>query len=259
MSSRNHRTTLSLAILATFVVFGLGMASAHAGDAGSVTVTRDYVFRGISQTNQEPALQAGLEFATDAGFYVGGWGSNVSWLLDLSSVGAPVSSSVELDAYAGYRGQLLPSVFTDTVKFDVAALYYWYPGDYPAGFNSPDTAALYVGVSAGIVSAKYACALTDLFGYADAYGSGCLDVPANWESVPGWTLHVHGGKQWIENNAALECADCKPGVTKAFDGGFSVAVAVTATGTDADESPCTNPQGNVLGDAACVSTLGRSS
>ncbi|MCM2335457.1 MAG: hypothetical protein NDI66_01550 [Pseudomonas sp.] len=215
MSSRNHRTTLSLATLATFVVFGLGMASAHAGDAGSVTVTRDYVFRGISQTNQEPALQADVESATGAGFCVA----------------------------APYRGS---------------------PGDYPTGFNRAASAELHVGrtdadVPAGIVSAKYSYALTDLFGYADTYGSGCLDVPANWESVPGWTLHVHGDKQWIENNAALECADCKPGVTKAFDGGFSVAVAVTATGTDADESPCTNPQGNVLGDAACVSTLGRSS
>lgn len=256
MSSRNHRTTLSLATLATFVILGLGMASAHAGAAGSVTLTSDYVFRGISQTNQEPALQAGLEFATDAGFYVGGWGSNVSWLSDLSSVGAPVSSSVELDAYAGYRGQLLPSVFTDTVKFDVGALYYWYPGDYPAGFNSPDTAELYVGVSAGIVSAKYSYALTDLFGYADSDGSGYLDVSANWEFVPTWTLNVHGGKQWIENNEAFEYADWKLGVTKAFDGGFSVAVAYT--GTDADEPLYTNPYGNFLGDDAFVLTLGKS-
>ena len=223
--------------------------------SGTAALTSDYVFRGVSQTNGDPAIQAGFEW-TDAGFYAGAWGSNVSWLSDLSTDAAKISSSVELDAYAGYRGQLLPSVFTDTVKFDVGALYYWYPGDYPAGFNSPDTAELYVGVSAGIVSAKYSYALTDLFGYADSDGSGYLDVSANWEFVPTWTLNVHGGKQWIENNEAFEYADWKLGVTKAFDGGFSVAVAYT--GTDADEPLYTNPYGNFLGDDAFVLTLGKS-
>ena len=90
-----------------------------------------------------PAAQAGVEYAADSGFYAGTWGSNVSWLSDYSAAGSPVSSSLELDAYAGYRGK-----FGEHVSYDVGALYYWYPGDYPAGFNSPDTAEIYAGLAA---------------------------------------------------------------------------------------------------------------
>ena len=77
--------------------------SAHAGTTGSVALTSDYVFRGVSQTDGKPALQGGIEFASEGGFYAGAWGSNVSWLSDLSTTAAPISSSLELDVYGGYR------------------------------------------------------------------------------------------------------------------------------------------------------------
>ena len=109
--------------------------SAHAGTTGSVALTSDYVFRGVSQTDGKPALQGGIEFASEGGFYAGAWGSNVSWLSDLSTTAAPISSSLELDVYGGYRGK-----FSDAVSYDVGLLYYAYPGDFPAGFNSADRA-----------------------------------------------------------------------------------------------------------------------
>ena len=109
--------------------------SAHAGTTGSVALTSDYVFRGVSQTDGKPALQGGIEFASEGGFYAGAWGSNVSWLSDLSTTAAPISSSLELDVYGGYRGK-----FSNAVSYDVGLLYYAYPGDFPGGFNSADTA-----------------------------------------------------------------------------------------------------------------------
>jgi uncharacterized protein (TIGR02001 family) len=226
---------------------------AHAGAAGSVTLTSDYVFRGISQNNQEPALQAGLEYAADSGFYVGMWGSNVSWLSDLTAFGIPVSNSLELDAYGGYRGK-----FSDTVAYDVGALYYWYPGDYPSGFNSPDTGEIYAGVTFGpfagtTFSVKYSYGLTDLFGYTDSDGSGYLDGNVNWEFAPTWTLNVHGGKQWVENNEIAEYADWKLGVTKGFANGFSAALAYSDT--DADEPFYTNAYGNFLGEDTVLLTV----
>lgn len=250
MSSRTS-STATLAVL-TLVA---GMATAHAGTSGSVALTSDYLFRGVSQTNQEPALQAGVEFAADSGFYVGIWGSNINWLSDLSAAGSPLSSSVELDGYAGYRGK-----FTDAVGYDVGALYYYYPGDYPAGFNSPNTAELYVAASAAFsdttsLGAKYSYAVTDLFGYADSDGSGYLEVNFNWTFVPSWTLNVHGGKQWIEGNEAFEYADWKLGVSKAFDHGFSVAAAVSDT--DASQPLYTNPHGNFIADSALTLTVSK--
>lgn len=237
-------SSLAIAVLLTLAPVGM----ARAGASGSVALTSDYIFRGVSQTNQEPALQAGLEYAADSGFYVGTWGSNINWLSDLSTPEAPISSSLELDAYAGYRGK-----FGDSIGFDVGALYYWYPGDYPSGFNSADTAELYFGISAGVFSAKYSYALTDLFGYADSDGSGYLDAAVNWEFVPTWTLNVHGGKQWIESNADFEYTDWKLGVTKSFDGGFAVALAYTDT--DTEQALYTNTHGNYIGDATVVLTL----
>lgn len=252
-----HRSIAAVSSIAIAVLTVLApVRDARAGTAGTVTLTSDYLFRGLSQTNQEPALQGGLEYAADSGFYVGTWGSNVSWLSDLSAAGVPVSSSLELDLYGGYRGKI-----SDSVSFDVGAIYYWYPGDFPSGFNSADTGEVYVGVTAGpfadtTLSAKYSYAVTDLFGYTDSDGSGYLDVNANWEFAPTWTLNVHGGKQWVENNDIAEYADWKLGVTKGFESGFTVAVAYSET--DADEPLYTNPYGNFLGDEAVTLTITKS-
>jgi uncharacterized protein (TIGR02001 family) len=241
----------SIAVAALLVL--APASDVQAGVSGSVTLTSDYLFRGVSQTNQEPAVQGGMEYAADNGLYVGTWGSNISWLSDVSTPAAPISSSLELDVYGGYRGK-----FSDSVSYDVGALYYWYPGDFPSGFNSANTGEVYVGVTAGpfahtTVAAKYSYALTDLFGYADSDGSGYLDLNANWEFVSSWTLNVHGGKQWVENNDIAEYADWKVGVTKAFANGFSAAVAYSDT--DADETFYTNPHGNFIAEDTVTLTL----
>ena len=249
-----HRINAVVSSIAVAVLFVLAPAGdAHAGVGGSVALTSDYVFRGISQNNQEPALQAGLEYAADSGFYVGTWGSNVSWLSDLTAFGIPVSNSLELDVYGGYRGK-----FSDKVAYDVGALYYWYPGDYPSGFNSPDTGEVYAGVTFGpfastTFSVKYSYSLTDLFGYTNSDGSGYLDGNANWEFAPTWTLNVHGGKQWVENNEVAEYADWKVGVTKGFANGFSAALAYSDT--DADEPFYTNAYNNFLGEDTVLLTV----
>ena len=238
LTTRSIRRTAMASVLA-----GLAFAStAHAGTTGNVSVTSDYIFRGVSQTNQEPALQGGLEYAAESGAYIGAWGSNVSWLSDLSSPAAPISSSLELDVYGGYRGK-----FNDTVSYDVGALYYWYPGDFPSGFNSADTLEVYAGITIAAsekvtLGAKYSVAATDLFGYTDSSGSGYLDLSANVAVAEGWTVGAHAGKQWIDGNGAFEYADWKLGITKAFSNGFSVGVAYT--GTDADDALYTNPYGN---------------
>jgi uncharacterized protein (TIGR02001 family) len=233
------------------ILLGLAAASepVHAGVTGSAALTSDYVFRGVSQTNAEPAIQAGFEFSAD-GWYAGAWGSSISWLSDLSAVGAEISSNVEIDLYGGYRGR-----FSDEVSFDVGVIGYWYPGDFPSGFNEADTAELYFGVGLGIFSAKYSYALTDLFGYADSDGSGYLDLSANWGFADTWTLNLHAGRQWIESNEDFEYSDWKLGVTKGFSNGFSLALAYTDT--NADEALYTNPFGTEVADATLALTVSK--
>jgi uncharacterized protein (TIGR02001 family) len=83
--------------------------------SATFTITTDYVFRGVSQTDEEPAVQGSFDYAHPIGIYLGVWGSNVH-----SSVS---EGSVELDGYIGYTRDL----FTN-FNFDVTALYYYYPG-----------------------------------------------------------------------------------------------------------------------------------
>ena len=214
MSSRKNA-------LATLLCAGLLSAgAAHAEVSGSITLTSDYLFRGVTQTDEKPALQGGLEWADESGLYVGAWGSSISWLSDSDP---DISSQLELDVFAGFRGEFGDSGF----GYDVGAVHYWYPGSYPAGFNKADTTELYAGVSWNILSAKYSYAVTDLFGIPDSDGSSNLDVGVGWEFAPSWTLNGAVGKQWVAGTAGTATyAFWSAGVGKAFDNGFDIALNV---------------------------------
>jgi uncharacterized protein (TIGR02001 family) len=215
---------------------------------GNVTLASDYPFRGLTQTNRKPALQAGIEFDHVSGLYLGAWGSNVSWLSDLTALGGDVSNSLELDAYLGYRLK-----FADAWGFDLGVYTYWYPGDYPPGFTSPNTTELYIALSYGIASLKYSHAVTNLFGIADSENSGYLDLCANWEIAPTWLLNAHAGRQRVEGLHVGSYSDFKLGVTKNFAGNWSIAIAWLDT--NADRALYTNPDGTYVGRATGLLTI----
>jgi uncharacterized protein (TIGR02001 family) len=81
--------------------------------AGNVGVTSDYVFRGISQSNEEAAIQGGVDF-TCGKFYAGFWGSSVS---DFAN-----PDGLELDLYAGFKTTI------GKLTLDLGVIYYTYPG-----------------------------------------------------------------------------------------------------------------------------------
>ena len=56
--------------------------AANAGISVTPTLTSDYDFRGITQTNNDPAFQLGVTYTGDGGFYMGLWGSNVDFSPD---------------------------------------------------------------------------------------------------------------------------------------------------------------------------------
>ena len=47
--------------------------------SASFGVTTDYVFRGVSQTDEDPTLQAGFTYTSPVGLYAGVWGSGVDF------------------------------------------------------------------------------------------------------------------------------------------------------------------------------------
>ncbi len=84
--------------------------------SANVAMTTDYVFRGISQTDNAPAIQGGFDWAHDSGFYVGTWASNVDF-----------GESIELDVYGGFGGDF------NGISYDIGGLYYLYPGSADDG------------------------------------------------------------------------------------------------------------------------------
>lgn len=219
--------------------------------AGSVVIVNDYLFRGLSQTNQKPALQPGIEYDHASGWYVGAWGSNISWLSDVSTSAAPLSSSVELDFYAGYRGS-----FNADWTYDAGLYGYYYPGSYPAGFTRPYTTEAYALLGWKGLTLKYSHALTNLFGFADSKNSDYVDLSWNYEFTPSWTLAAHVGHQDVSNNSGFAYFDWKVGVTKAFSSGYSLALGYY--GTNAARSGYTNGHDHYVGRATGVLSLGKS-
>jgi uncharacterized protein (TIGR02001 family) len=86
--------------------------------AGSVAVTSDYKFRGISQNDREPSPQGSLTLSGPEGFYVSAWASTVDF--DPTKSGNPY---VELDIYGGKHTDLWG------VDWNLMPYYYAYPGE----------------------------------------------------------------------------------------------------------------------------------
>ena len=97
---------------------------------GNFGIFSQYIFRGLTQTNRQPAAQGGFDYSHESGFYAGTWLSNISWLKENLSAATGNrgtyggGGSVEMDVYGGYKWSL-PNDFV----LDLGTLYYWYPGD----------------------------------------------------------------------------------------------------------------------------------
>ena len=81
-------------------VLGLAGAAAHADDfSGRLTVTSDYVFRGVSQSNTNPTVYGGLDYAHDSGLIAGLFAAVIDYPY---SPYKPDRGQVELDLYVGF-------------------------------------------------------------------------------------------------------------------------------------------------------------
>lgn len=121
--------------------FAALMAPALADDkfswSASLTGTSDYVFRGISQTDEGPTIQGSLGFQYDM-FYAGAWASGLDW--DGSD------AELEVDWYAGVKPVWKHSPLGE-VTFDFGVIYYTYPGYNDAGAGEVDYYELKAGYS----------------------------------------------------------------------------------------------------------------
>lgn len=201
-------------ILAVGALGGMGLPVYAASDitiGGSATLTTDYVFRGITQTAGNPAIQGEFDLTYSVKqfpnlFYFTIWSSN----LDFG--GGPQGQEIapiEIDWDAGIR----PTWGKWT--FDIGSLYYSYPGSCNSvcthaalGIGSIPYWELKTGVSRNFFSDKLALSLTNYWS-PDVFGStgnnDVLEFDYGWTFNKVWyfTPNIGGvvGRQWGTQSA----------------------------------------------------------
>lgn len=246
-----RKTLLAAALLSAGVLLP-GAASAEEAAAlesphsvsYNVGLFSQYIFRGLTQTGEEMALQGGVDYAHASGFYAGAWASNISWLEDGNYYD---NSSLELDLYGGFAS----TIGETGIGYNVGVLQYIYPGDELPGVKEAETTEIYGALSYGWLQGKLSVVASDgAFGFDDADGSWYAELNAN---IPfgesGYTANLHVGRQEFEGsgNDAFDYTDWKIGLSKAFGNGVNVGGFYTDT--DADSDVWTDASGQDLGDS----------
>jgi len=242
------------------ILSGLVSVPAMAEDSphsvsANVGLYSDYVFRGISQTGGQPAIQGGFDYAHSSGFTLGTWASNVGWIEDFQGY---ASGNVEIDLYAGYGGSI-----GEDISYSLGAIQYMYPGA-EAGATKGDTTEIYASMGWKWLTVKYSYYLSDeVFGFANARGSDYLDLSV---SLPigetGVTLGAHWGTFSFDNNSAQDYEDWK--ISAAYDMGklskvmSDVTVGLMYTDTNAKKGSWTDVNGQFLGDGTTTVWISKS-
>lgn len=195
MKFTSANVALAAALLLSTSAFAQTAAPAAEPAASPLTfniaLTSNYKFRGqdqdVSRTRAfKPALQGGVDYAFDSGFYLGNWNSTINWTKYLPSGD---NSALEVDLYGGYKFKAGP------LDMDVGALAYLYPG--ATGAN---TTEVYLGAGYGPVSAKYSRTVSKgYFGLGKEFlagegrGTGYFNLAFAQEVMPKLTLKASLG------------------------------------------------------------------
>lgn len=211
--------------------------------SANVGLFSEYYFRGLSQTDDAPALQGGLDWSADLdkdsglGVYLGVWGSNV----DFNEAGGVDGATVEMDLYGGLTGDIGGT----GLSWDIGFIYYTYPGassslDYD--FVEGQVALSYdFGFASTTVSLNYS---PENFGNSGAayYPKLSVDVPV------GKYLTLSGlvAKQYIDRNDTFGSPDYVEYSIGATVNLAGFDVNVTWSDTDMNDAECGDACGMAL-------------
>jgi uncharacterized protein (TIGR02001 family) len=117
---QRHPVLLSVAVACAFGAAGAAWADGSLG--GSLVVTSDYIYHGLSQSRDDPAYQGDIHYRIDSGpgtseNFIGLWGSTISR--------ATSGGTYELNGYAG-RTFLIDSQSSATLRYT----HFAYPDDH---------------------------------------------------------------------------------------------------------------------------------
>lgn len=219
-------TALSLAASSAFAQEG---AETESPFSWEVAATSDYVFRGVSQTDEKPALQAGATYTAPVGFYVGAWASNVDF-----GRGGP---DAEIDTFVGYKRDL----GDEFVNLDVMLNRYNYVGG-----NGSDLAYNeWIGKLTFAGTYHVTLAYTN-----DVWASGedgwYYAAGADWELPRDFTLSANISHSIFDRSVARGYTDWGVSVGKAW-GNFGVSLGYVGTDSEGDHN-----FGKLAGDRAVL-------
>ena len=184
------------------MVLFIGQNSAAAEFAGYVALMTDYVKRGVSQSDSDPALQLGGDVSFTNGFYLGAWASTT----DIDN-GPSRQRDREVNYYLGYVFDV-----TRTWRISATAVAYEYPGQ---------TGNIDYSYQEYSIGGSYDDRLWLEFAYSpDLYNTGLsainVDLYAEWPINRGWFVGGGGGYYDTSNLTGSAYKYWQLGVTKYF-------------------------------------------
>lgn len=195
-------------------------SSAFAEVTANVGITNNYLWRGLTQTNNEPAISGGIDYTNESGFYLGTWASNVEYASD-------DTFSYEHDIYLGWTGG------DDNFTWDVGWLYYNYDSVNEIDFHELYATLGWGGFSItgfllGGTEADEPTPAQD-FGFGEAY---YLSLDYGFELQNGMGIGLHAGRHAGDFN---EFFNGVPGDYTDYAVSFSVSdFTFTVSDTDLD-------------------------
>jgi uncharacterized protein (TIGR02001 family) len=184
--------------------------------SATTALTTDYVFRGLSQTGQEPAIQGSLDAAYGI-FYAGVWASNIDF-----------ANSIEIDWYGGIASDW------NGLGYDIGAIWYTYPG----ANGGLDYVEIKTGLSYGFTD-NFTAGITNYWSpdlQADALEAGAEYTFGQWFNFFDPSVSGLIGWQWFDSGT--DYTYWNAGLTLGFMENW--AVDVRYWDTDFSEDGCAN-------------------
>lgn len=144
-------STTTLVPLTLAMVMGTAMPlTAQAELSGNIGVHSMYLLRGIGKENENTAVQGGLDYSHESGFYAGWWGSNLGYSYDVNVGTDPDGNGFENDFYAGFAGS------AGDLSYKLGLIQYYY-----IDVDDSDLAELLASVGYGPFSLQMQYLLND--------------------------------------------------------------------------------------------------
>ncbi|MDC8832112.1 TorF family putative porin [Alteromonas gilva] len=208
-----NKTLVTLAVVGSCLTSQAALADSF---SANVSVANNYIWRGLTQTTNEPAVSGGIDYASDSGFYAGTWASNVQY-------GSDDVYSYEHDLYLGFAGE------SGDISYDFGYLYYNY--DEEAGF---DFGEIYGTVGYGGFSATlYVLANAEPDeGVDQDFGFGSttyLSLDYGFALASGTEIGLHAGSHQGDFNEAFNGVpgDYRDFAVTVSNGGFAFMISTT--------------------------------